>query len=240
MPLTPEEIQTAFYEKTAADYDVSTVQEECEHNAALEFIDAVSAMLKLETFLDVGAGTGRGVQFFLSRGKDVHGIEPIGKLIEEGERRGVPEGLITVGSGADLPYEDKSVDAVFECGVLHHVARPDRVVAEMMRVAKKAVFLSDSNRFGQGRSHSVRLLKLALYKINLWNAARFIHTRGKMYSLSESDGLYYSYSVFDSYNQLANWAEKIWLVPTRGSGAKGSWLHPLTTSSHALLCAIKS
>lgn len=241
MPLSPEQIQSAYYEKTATGYDdVHTSCEDSEHFAALEFIDAISASLKLETFLDVGAGTGRGVRFFLSRGKDVRGIEPVGKLIEEGERRGIPSGLIAVGSGAALPYADNSIDAVFECGVLHHVAQPNKVVAEMMRVAKKAVFLSDSNRFGQGRSHFVRLLKLAIYKANLWNAARFVQTRGKMYRISEGDGLYYSYSVFDSYDQLASWADKIWLVPTCEGSAKGSWLHPLITSSHALLCALKS
>jgi hypothetical protein len=70
-----------------------------------------------------------------------------------------------------------------------------------IRVAKKAIFLSDSNRFGRG-SHTARLLKIALYKTGLWQAARFVQTKGKMYTISEGDGLQYSYSVFDSYYQL--------------------------------------
>jgi len=54
--------------------------------------------------------------------------------------------------------------------------------------AKRAVFLSDANRFGQGH-YAIRMLKLGLYKCNLWRAARFIQTKGKMYTISEGDGL---------------------------------------------------
>lgn len=241
MHLTPEEMQAAYYERTAAGYDhMHASHEDSEHYAALEFIDAVSGMLGLETFLDVGAGTGRGIRFLLSRDKSICGVEPVRKLIEQAESQGIPKGLIAEGSGYALPFEDQSFDAVFECGVLHHVAEPDRVIAEMMRVARKAVFLSDSNRFGQGNSYTVRMLKLALYKTGLWNIARYIQTKGKMYSISEGDGLYYSYSVFDSYNQLSQWADRVWFIPTQSKGPVHSWLHPLLTSTHVLLCAIKT
>lgn len=242
MPPTPEQIQAEYYERTSSIYDeLHTSDETHEHYMALEFIDAFSETMKLRSFLDVGAGTGRGVRFLLSKGKnDVHGIEPVRKLIEQGEQNGLPEGLVIEGTGASLPFEDHSFDAVFECGVLHHVARPDKIVAEMLRVARKAVFLSDSNRFGQGRSYPVRLLKLALYKSHLWSAARYLQTRGKMYSLSEGDGLFYSYSVFDSYHQLAAWADKVWTLPISDDGPGKSWLHPLTTSSHVLMCALKA
>jgi ubiquinone/menaquinone biosynthesis C-methylase UbiE len=146
--------------------------------------------------------------------------------------------LLLQGSGYQLPFEDEAFDAVFECGVLHHVADPGRVVAEMIRVAKRAVFLSDSNRFGQG-SHSARLLKLALYQCGLWPAARYLQTKGKMYTLSQGDGLAYSYSVFDSYHQLAAGTQQIWLLPTVEQSNRRSWVHPLLTSTHVLLCAFK-
>jgi hypothetical protein len=118
------------------------------------------------------------------------------------------------------------------------VADPGRVVAEMIRVAKRAVFLSDSNRFGQG-GHSARLLKLALYQCGLWPAARYLQTKGKMYTLSQGDGLAYSYSVFDSYRQLAAGTQQIWLLPTVEQSNRRSWVHPLLTSTHVLLCAFK-
>jgi SAM-dependent methyltransferase len=150
--------------------------------------------------------------FFGDRGKDVRGIEPVAAMIERAESNGVPKGLLLQGSGYELPFEDGSFDAVFECGVLHHVAEPGRMVAEMIRVAKRAIFLSDSNRFGQG-GQAARLLKIALRKCGLWRAARFAQTRGKMYTFSEGDGLAYSYSVFDSYDQLAAGTQRIWLLP---------------------------
>jgi hypothetical protein len=55
----------------------------------------------------------------------------------------------------------------------------------MLRVAKRAVFLSDSNRFGQG-SLPARLLKLALYKIGLWGAFNYLSTFGKGYQVTEA------------------------------------------------------
>ena len=235
-----EESQAKYYEQTASAYDeMHNSSEEHEHNRALSYIDSMSNLFGFASFLDVGAGTGRGVSFLHTRGKQVIGIEPVASMIEKAEFNGVPKGLIREGSGYELPFSDDSFDAVFECGVLHHVSDPARVVAEMTRVAKRAVFLSDSNRFGQG-SYPARVLKLALYKCGLWSTARRIQTRGKMYTISEGDGLAYSYSVYDSYGQLAARTKQIWLIPTLDGGrTPWSWAHPLLTSSHVLLCAFK-
>ena len=45
--------------------------------------------------------------------------------------------------------------------MLHNVPSPDRVIAEMLRVARVAVFMSDSNDYGIG-SPPKRLMKYAL------------------------------------------------------------------------------
>jgi ubiquinone/menaquinone biosynthesis C-methylase UbiE len=235
-----ETLLAKYYERSASAYDnMHNASDDHEHNLALQYIDMIGSAFGLQTFLDVGAGTGRGVCFLRDRGKYVRGIEPVAAMIERAELNGVPPGVLLQGSGYELPFEDGAFDAVFECGVLHHVAEPARMVAEMIRVAKQAVFLSDSNRFGQG-SHVARLLKTALYKAGLWRAARFVQTKGKMYTISEGDGLQYSYSVFDSYGLLAEQTQQIWLLPTAGGGSnRRSWLHPLLTSTHILLCAFK-
>jgi ubiquinone/menaquinone biosynthesis C-methylase UbiE len=75
--------------------------------------------------------------FLSNPGRNVRGIEPVNALIEQAESRGVPKGVIVEGSGCSLPFENDFFDAVFECGVLHHVAEPSRVVSEMMRAGKK-------------------------------------------------------------------------------------------------------
>jgi ubiquinone/menaquinone biosynthesis C-methylase UbiE len=237
---TPESIQAAYYQATASCYDaMHTSDQDDEHFKALNFIDAVSSLYDLNTFLDVGAGTGRGVRFFHGKGRHVRGIEPVPALIAVAESSGVPAGSISPGNGYHLPFENDSFDAVFECGVLHHVKDPAAVVSEMARVASRAVFLSDSNRFGQG-SPAMRLIKLGLYKAHLWNVARSVLTKGKMYQVSEGDGLAYSYSVFDSYDQLAKWADRIVLLSTASDVSINSWFHPLLTAPSILLCAFKS
>lgn len=240
MPSSAKRLQSEYYHRTAQSYDsLHNSHQDHEHNAALALIEAISGTFGLESFLDVGAGTGRGVAFLLSKGKTVRGVEPVAAMIAQAEANGVPRGTILEASGYPLPFPDASFDAVFECGVLHHVARPSLVVSEMMRVARRAVLLSDSNRFGQGR-RSLRLLKLALYKLGLWETARFVQTRGKRYTYSDGDGIAYSYSVYDSYGQLAEWAGRIWLLPTvKPLPSSRSWLHPLLTSTHVLLCALK-
>ena len=236
--LAPKEIQANYYRQTAINYDESHSSEWGVIHRALRFVDGLSSTWGLNTFLDVGAGTGRTLQFFLDRGRVVRGIEPVRELIKQAEDNGIPEGLIQPGSGESLPFADDSFDAVFECAVLHHVPDPARVVSEMIRVAKKAVFLLDTNRFGQGPA-AARILKLILYKAHLWNAAKFVQTRGKMYTISEGDGLAYSYSVFDSYDQLSGWGDTVVSVPVDQDGRLRSWFHPLLTCPGVLLCAIK-
>jgi ubiquinone/menaquinone biosynthesis C-methylase UbiE len=240
MDTVPEQLQAAYYTQTAFQYDqMHTADPRDEHYAALQIIHAMSDLLGLRTLLDVGAGTGRAVLFFRERGRSIRGVEPIRALIDQAVAKGLPEGEIVCGDGQSLPFEDQSFDAVLECGVLHHVADPSRVVREMMRVAKKAIFLSDSNRFGQGGALA-RLTKLALYQTRLWGVARYIQTRGKRYTISDGDGLAYSYSIYDSYAQLAAWADTIWCLPTKMDQSPRSWLHPLLTSSQGLLCAMRT
>src|ERR1700728_1592571 len=238
--MRPEQLQAAYYTQTAGHYDDMHVSDPWdEHYKALQIIHSVSDMLGLGTLLDVGAGTGRGVSFLRNQGQDIRGVEPVQAMIDQAVAKGLPENAIVRGDGYSLPFDDQSFDGVLECGVLHHVAEPRLVVREMMRVAKTAVFLSDSNRFGQGGS-GARLLKLALYKMRLWRAARYVQTRGQYYTISAGDGLAYSYRIYDSYDQLAEWADVIWCLPTMCDKTAKSWFHPLLTSAHGLLCAIRS
>ena len=57
-----------------------------------------------------------------------------------------------------LQAADGEFDLVCEFAVLHHVPRPAQAVGEMLRVARKAIFISDANNFGQGGG-IVRLIK---------------------------------------------------------------------------------
>ena len=236
---SPEELQRQYYAATGAQYDdLHTSDQMDEHYLALHVMDSLADSFGLKTFLDVGAGTGRGVLFLAGRRRNVTGVEPVKELIVQAVSRGASRNSMIRGTGYALPFENQSVDAVFECGVLHHVAHPSRVVAEMARVAKKAIFLSDGNRFGQGR-YSTRVLKLLAHRAHLWRAFRFVRTLGRMYSLSDGDGLAYSYSVYDSYAQIAREFKRVWLIPTRTDGSVVSWLGPLLEAENVLLCAFR-
>lgn len=235
----PEEIQREYYRRTAARYDEQHVRDDDEHGRALRFISTQLASSSIDSLLDVGSGSGRALRFFLGRHPQLRlrGIEPVEALIGEAERAGVPHGLIDRGRGEALPYRDGSYDAVCGFGILHHVKQPNAVVREMTRVAKRAVFISDSNRFGQG-SLGARRVKLLLWRMRLWKVANFVKTRGKGYVMTEGDGLAYSYSVFDSLDTLTAWADRVLLVPTVPCRAT-SWSHPLLTAGHVLVCALR-
>ncbi len=141
------------------------------------------------------------------------------------------------GSGESLPFADGSFDAVCEFSILHHVPNPSKVVGEMLRVARKMIVITDSNRFGQGSSPA-RWLKLLLYKAGLWRAFNFLRTQGKHYQISKGDGLFYSYSVYDSYELIAEWAERVVLVPI-GPVKSKSWMHPLLTAEALILIGFR-
>jgi len=86
-----------------------------------------------------------------------------------------------------LAFADGSFDLVCEFGVLHHIPRPELAISEMLRVAKKAIFISDSNNFGQGGKFS-RFLKQAINALGLWPATNMIKTKGRGFTLSAGDG----------------------------------------------------
>ncbi len=236
--VTAVSTQRQYYAETAARYDQMHLMDR-EHNEALEHIQAVMGQRSLHSILDVGCGTGRGVKFLLDRGFDAVGVEPVTELLQQGCRtHGLPAERMLEGNGECLAFDDNHFDASVELGVLHHVPKPAEVVAEMIRVSKHAIFISDCNRFGQGR-FAARLIKLAAYHLGMWKPIDLIRTRGKGYTISDEDGLAYSYSVYDSFSQLAEWADRIHVVPTLETTSH-SWFHPLLTCSHVLLVAIRN
>jgi ubiquinone/menaquinone biosynthesis C-methylase UbiE len=205
-----------------------------------KFVHSVLRMINARSVLDVGTATGRGLRDLKEAMPDgfVCGVEPVAALLEQAAKNGhAASGSLVRGSGAALPFADGSFDAVCEFAVLHHVPDPNAIVKEMLRVARKAVLISDSNRFGQG-SRAARLIKLGLYKSKLWGAYNYLRTSGKGYQITEGDGLAYSYSVYDSFHLLSQWADSI-ILYSGVDKAKPTWAHPLLNSGAAFVCALK-
>lgn len=244
MSATGKELQRRYYERTAASYDERHVDDGGAHFRALTYISGLVTTLGLRSILDVGTGTGRAVRWLRARHPDleIRGLEPVSELIEQARSRGVAHGTILQGRGERLPFQDGAFDAVCAFGLMHHVPDPTRVQAEMARCASRAVFISDSNRFGQGRFPS-RVAKLGLYLSGAWPLFDFARTWGKGYMVSEGDGVFYSYSVFDTLPVLQSWAERVHLVPTDSNGGTPGpirrWLGPLLAARSVLVCALR-
>jgi ubiquinone/menaquinone biosynthesis C-methylase UbiE len=234
------ELQRKYYTETAPQYEQMHEHEGAGDSNHMDFVLAMLRMLQAKSVLDVGTASGRGLRTFKNAMPElfVCGIEPVGALVDQAVLLGNTENtLILQGKGDALPFANESFEVVCEFGILHHVAQPSTVVAEMLRVAKRAVIVSDANRFGQG-SMALRFLKLGMYKLGLWPAFNYLRTAGHGYQITEGDGVAYSYSVYDSFNQIAEWADRVFVVPADYSKPT-TWFHPLLTSSSLVLCGIR-
>jgi ubiquinone/menaquinone biosynthesis C-methylase UbiE len=197
------EIQKRYYAETAERYDSIHGNDNVEHNFALQFMISACRYLGIQSILDVGSGTGRALLEVKAaiQGISVIGVEPSRELRKVGYSKGLEETELVDGDAMKLNYQDGSIDLVCEFGALHHIPVPSKAVAEMMRVARKAIFISDCNNFGQG-SRLSRLIKQGINSAGLWPLAYRIKTKGLGYTISENDGLAYSYSVFNDFAQI--------------------------------------
>lgn len=235
--ITDEEIQHDYYSETAANYDDMHINEQDkEHEIALSFMISALDYLNVKTILDIGSGTGRVITYLKSQRPDVRivGIEPVKALRDIGYRQGISETELIDGNALNLEYKDNEFDLVCEFGVLHHIKMPSIVVSEMLRVADKAIFFSDSNNFGQG-SFLSRSAKQVINLFGLWPAVDFIKTKGKGYTISEGDGLGYSYSVFDNYKLIKSKCKTVHLLNTKDGG-----INPYKSASHVAVLGVKN
>lgn len=229
------EIQRNYYAKTAEQYDLLHLDERDEHFFALAYLAAMLEHFQIQSVLDIGSGTGRAISFLKKAKPDLRviGIEPAKNLREIGYAKGLTENELIDGDATDIKFEDGTFDLVCEFGVLHHIKRPESAVSEMLRVASKAIFISDSNNFGQG-SPLAKTVKQLLDVMGLWKLADFIKTNGKGYTISEGDGLAYSYSVFNNYQQIQEQCARIHLLNTMDGQ-----INFYRTASHVALLGIK-
>ena len=227
-------IQRAYYAATAARYD-EMHGGEAQDSFAIAFFLAAVDYLGIRSILDVGAGTGFALLLLKEKRPDVTavGIEPAEGLRRIGYAKGLSEHDLIAGDAMNLQFEDASFDLVCEFGALHHIPDPSRAVSEMLRVACKGVLISDCNNFGMGGRFS-RFLKQTIHALGLWPLADLIKTRGKAYTMSEGDGLAYSYSVFDNYRQIARECKSVRMMATNGSGP-----NLYRSAGHVTLLALK-
>jgi SAM-dependent methyltransferase len=213
------QLQREYYTRTAANYDDMHVQSDGEHDISCVLMAAFAHYYGLRSILDVGSGTGRAISMLSEKLPDrkIIGIEPVQALRDVGHAKGLAEESLIDGDATQIKFPDSSFDLVCELGVLHHVPNPRKAVSEMIRVSSKAIYLSDSNRFGHGSILGKRV-KLLLWKLGLWPLANYFKTRGAGYTYGEGDGVAYSYSVFDDFDYISTKFDKVMVFNLDGTG----------------------
>jgi len=90
-----------------------------------------------ERVLDVGTGAGALAFALAPLVRQVVGLDPVPELIELARERSPANAEFLEGDGAALPFPNASFDLVGTHRTLHHVPRPERVVAELARVTRQ-------------------------------------------------------------------------------------------------------
>jgi ubiquinone/menaquinone biosynthesis C-methylase UbiE len=91
-----------------------------------------------ERALDVGTGAGALALALAPLVREVVGLDPVPELLVLARERAAGLGNVELveGDGTALPFEDFSFDLVGTLRTLHHVHRPELVVAELTRVTR--------------------------------------------------------------------------------------------------------
>jgi len=233
--------QRDYYARTASEYDA--MHEKGEHYDALRHMAIYMHAIGARSLLDTGCGTGMAMLYLAQQidGLRTRGNDPSAALLRiASDRHGIPSDQLDCVSSELLPYEDGEFDVVVETGMLHHTPEPQRVVAEMLRVARQAVFISDSNIYGQeGSSMPARALKLALARAGLLRPLLRRMRGGHDWYFNDVDGVAWSYSVFDSYPLVRASCAEVLVVPTGGKRRLADAC-PLLYARHCLIAGFKS
>ena len=89
-----------------------------------------------ERALDVGTGAGALAFALAPLVREVVGLDPVPELLELARARALANTEFIQGDGTALPFPDASFDLTGTLRTLHHVAQPERIVAELARVTR--------------------------------------------------------------------------------------------------------
>jgi len=213
--------QRQYYERTSPKFDEWHLGHsgDAEHEVACDLIISyLHQRAPKASLLDIGGGTGRFYRYIRDNHPDstfnLMAIEPSAAQRKIAYCNGVPEARHIEGDATQIQFADDHFDYCTEFGVVHHIKDNRKAVREMCRVARHGVFLSDSNRYGQG-TKPARLVKNLARITRTYELANYFRTFGKRYHYSELDGVYYSFSVFDVVDVVREKFPNVYFWPTR-------------------------
>ena len=106
---------------------------------AARLAEQVRAFVELrgdERALDVGTGAGALAFALAPLVREVVGLDPVPELLELARARALPNTEFVEGDGTALPFPEEAFDLAGTHRTLHHVAQPERIVAELARVTR--------------------------------------------------------------------------------------------------------
>ena len=89
-----------------------------------------------ESALDVGTGAGALAFALAPLVREVVGLDPVPELLRLARERALPNTDFVEGDGTALPFADGAFDLTGTHRTLHHVSRPELVIAELARVTR--------------------------------------------------------------------------------------------------------
>jgi ubiquinone/menaquinone biosynthesis C-methylase UbiE len=132
MPGVVDSVRKRFSETAAA---IAEVQD---RRAAVEGarIRRLLPLNGIERVLDVGTGAGALALALAPSARQVIGVDVVPELLDEARKRAPENVEFREADATDLPFGPSSFDVVATARTLHHVARPELVLAEMTRVLR--------------------------------------------------------------------------------------------------------
>jgi ubiquinone/menaquinone biosynthesis C-methylase UbiE len=94
--------------------------------------------------LDVGTGPGYAARRAAERGADATGVDVAEEMLELARRLNGGARFLQA-DAENLPFEERSLDAVVSHFAVHHVPRPERAIEEFARVARPGGWIAVSS-----------------------------------------------------------------------------------------------
>mmetsp|Transcript_9203 Transcript_9203/g.16590 ORF Transcript_9203/g.16590 Transcript_9203/m.16590 type:complete len:323 (-) Transcript_9203:257-1225(-) len=163
------------------------------------FATDVIHKIQVHTVLDAGTGNGALVRLMREHNKNAYGIELSRAVLEKECPDMLQKGWVEPGILTNLPYMDNQFDLVFSADVLEHIhpEEADQVIAELVRVSRRHIFLSISlkghtKKTGENNdeAHRHTMLRPRTWWEERFRAHGAIPNRELLWAMQERDGRY--------------------------------------------------
>ena len=131
-PTVSEEVRKRFGETAG----LVAAEQDRRLEATRERLRVLLAPTGSERALDAGTGAGAFALALASLVREVVGIDVVPELLAEARKRAPANAGFVEGDATALPFEPDSFDIACTARTLHHVARPELLLAELDRVLR--------------------------------------------------------------------------------------------------------